>query len=89
MHSIAASLFARKDQLHFFRDIGYQHDTVQHCPLVIEEWEKGRCSCNPYDTFGECCGITELSLVLTECGLFFPDYDDFSCLERYEYHVLP
>lgn len=51
VHSIAASLFARKDQVHFFRDIGYRHDYFQHCPTG-EEWIKGRCSCDPNDTFG-------------------------------------
>ncbi|KAF8163313.1 glycosyltransferase family 15 protein [Crassisporium funariophilum] len=50
VHSIAASLFARKDQLHFFRDIGYRHDPFQHCPSG-EEWIKGRCSCDPNDSF--------------------------------------
>lgn len=51
VHSIAASLFASKDQIHFFRDIGYRHDPFQHCPSG-EEWAKGRCSCDPKDSFG-------------------------------------
>jgi len=50
VHSIAAGLFASKDQIHFFKDIGYQHDSFGHCPQG-KEWEVGRCSCNPYDTF--------------------------------------
>ncbi|KJA27200.1 glycosyltransferase family 15 protein [Hypholoma sublateritium FD-334 SS-4] len=50
VHSIAAALFARKDQLHFFRDIGYKHEFFQHCPSG-KEWEKGRCSCDPNDNF--------------------------------------
>ncbi|KAL9715161.1 hypothetical protein Ac2012v2_001822 [Leucoagaricus gongylophorus] len=50
VHSIAASLFASKDQVHFFRDIGYRHDPFQHCPSG-EEWTKGRCSCDPKDSF--------------------------------------
>ncbi|KAJ3732980.1 glycosyltransferase family 15 protein [Lentinula guzmanii] len=32
VHSIAAALFARRDQIHFFRDIGYKHEPFQHCP---------------------------------------------------------
>ncbi|KAF9069601.1 glycosyltransferase family 15 protein [Rhodocollybia butyracea] len=50
VHSIAAALFARRDQIHFFRDIGYRHDPFQHCPSG-EQWTKGRCSCDPTDTF--------------------------------------
>lgn len=29
MHSIGAALFARKDQIHFFDDIGYRHEPFQ------------------------------------------------------------
>jgi len=50
VHSIAASLFARRDQIHFFDDIGYRHDSFQHCPRG-DAWSQGRCACNPYDTF--------------------------------------
>jgi len=50
VHSIAVSLFARKDQVHFFRDIGYKHEYFQHCPAG-EVWEKGRCSCDSNDSF--------------------------------------
>jgi hypothetical protein len=51
VHSIAASLFARKDQVHFFSDIGYRHSAFQHCPEG-DDWSKGRCSCDPSDSFG-------------------------------------
>ncbi|GAW10328.1 glycosyltransferase family 15 protein [Lentinula edodes] len=50
VHSIAAALFARRDQIHFFRDIGYRHEPFQHCPLG-EQWTRGRCSCDQKDTF--------------------------------------
>lgn len=50
VHSIAVSLFARRDQVHFFRDIGYRHDPFQHCPSG-DEWFQGRCSCDPNDSF--------------------------------------
>jgi alpha 1,2-mannosyltransferase len=50
VHSIAVSLFARKDQVHFFRDIGYKHEYFQHCPNG-EIWEQGHCSCDPNDNF--------------------------------------
>lgn len=51
VHSIAVSLLARRDQVHFFRDIGYRHEPFQHCPSG-EDWEKGHCSCSPGETFG-------------------------------------
>ncbi|KAL1728728.1 glycosyltransferase family 15 protein [Schizophyllum commune] len=50
VHSIAASLFARKDQVHFFRDIGYRHEQIQHCPMG-DLWSAGRCACDPNDSF--------------------------------------
>ncbi|KAG1745244.1 glycosyltransferase family 15 protein [Suillus lakei] len=50
VHSIAAALFARKDQLHFFKDIGYKHAEFAHCPQG-RQWRQGHCSCNPNDNF--------------------------------------
>jgi len=50
VHSIAASLLARKDQVHFFHDMGYRHSPFQHCPSG-DEWSQGRCSCDPNDSF--------------------------------------
>ncbi|KAK7437616.1 hypothetical protein VKT23_018515 [Stygiomarasmius scandens] len=49
VHSIAVALFAPKDQLHFFRDIGYRHEPFQHCPNG-EDWSRGKCTCNSHDT---------------------------------------
>ncbi|TFK33267.1 glycosyltransferase family 15 protein [Crucibulum laeve] len=51
VHSIAASLFARSDQIHFFEEIGYQHDDWSHCPLNKEIWEKGNCDCSRDHSF--------------------------------------
>ncbi|KAF9227899.1 glycosyltransferase family 15 protein [Gyrodon lividus] len=50
IHSIAVSLFAGKDQIHFFKDIGYRHSPFQHCPQG-KDWKKGHCSCDPNDNF--------------------------------------
>lgn len=50
VHSIAAALFTRKDQLHFFKDIGYKHAEFAHCPQG-RQWREGHCSCNPNDSF--------------------------------------
>lgn len=67
IHSIAAALFTRKDQIHFFKDIGelwpyrflvmtnplegYKHAEFAHCPQG-RQWREGHCSCNPNDNFG-------------------------------------
>jgi len=45
VHSIAAALFARKDQVHFFDDIGYRHEPFQHCPQG-EAHTRGKCWCD-------------------------------------------
>jgi alpha 1,2-mannosyltransferase len=82
VHSIAASLFARKDQVHFFNDIGYRHPPFQHCPQG-EAWSKRRCSCNPSDSFGTYnlpCFTGKGALT----QLVEADYQDNSCLRRYE-----
>ncbi|KIK55936.1 glycosyltransferase family 15 protein [Collybiopsis luxurians FD-317 M1] len=51
VHSIAASLFLRRDQIHFFEEIGYQHDDWGHCPIPDDVWEKGTCSCAQGNSF--------------------------------------
>ncbi|GAB7345577.1 hypothetical protein MBLNU457_3881t2 [Dothideomycetes sp. NU457] len=32
IHSLAAGLLLSIDQVHYFRDFGYRHTTIQHCP---------------------------------------------------------
>ncbi|KAJ8657512.1 hypothetical protein O0I10_006814 [Lichtheimia ornata] len=49
VHSIAASLFLSKDEIHFFDDIGYRHDSFMHCPMARELQKK--CHCDAQDTF--------------------------------------
>jgi len=51
VHSIGAALFASKDQIHFFDDIGYEHNPYIHCPRGAGKWEKTKCSCNPERSF--------------------------------------
>ncbi|VDB92017.1 unnamed protein product [Peniophora sp. CBMAI 1063] len=51
VHSIAAALFLPKEQIHFFREIGYFHHPFTHCPREDDIWKAGRCSCNPNDSF--------------------------------------
>ncbi|KAI9472007.1 MAG: nucleotide-diphospho-sugar transferase [Benjaminiella poitrasii] len=45
VHSIFAALYLKRDEVHFFNDIGYKHSIYQHCPA--EEQLVRRCSCNP------------------------------------------
>jgi len=51
VHSIAASLFLPKDQIHFFDEVGYEHNPYTHCPRTEEKWTKGHCGCNPDTSF--------------------------------------
>ncbi|KAF8447942.1 glycosyltransferase family 15 protein [Boletus edulis BED1] len=50
VHSIGAALFARKEQLHFFDDIGYRHEPFQHCPQG-DLHSKSKCWCDPGQNF--------------------------------------
>lgn len=45
IHTLSVALFAPKDKVWFFRDIGYQHDIARHCPR--DGVEAGRCDCEP------------------------------------------
>ncbi|KAF8879574.1 glycosyltransferase family 15 protein [Infundibulicybe gibba] len=51
VHSIAAALFAQKDQIQFFDEIGYEHNPYTHCPQSEEKWRQGRCSCDQKRSF--------------------------------------
>ncbi|KAK6345961.1 alpha 1,2-mannosyltransferase 2.4.1 [Orbilia blumenaviensis] len=51
VHSLAASLLLKKDELHFFDNIAYWHVPFTHCPTSEEDREKYKCSCNPKDNF--------------------------------------
>lgn len=51
IHSIAASLFLPKDQIHFFQEIGYYHLPFSHCP--VDPSEDMACNCTQESSFGE------------------------------------
>ncbi|KAF9002075.1 nucleotide-diphospho-sugar transferase [Cyathus striatus] len=51
VHSIAAALFLPRQQIHFFNEIGYEHNPYTHCPKGEKNWENGRCSCDPAKSF--------------------------------------
>lgn len=49
VHSIAASLFLAKDEIHFFDDIAYFHSPFEHCPMTEERRTDLNCNCSPED----------------------------------------
>ncbi|KAH7886560.1 alpha-1,2-mannosyltransferase [Phlebopus sp. FC_14] len=51
VHSIAASLFVPRSNIHFFNEIGYEHPPYTHCPMNKERWTIGRCSCGQEESF--------------------------------------
>ncbi|KAH3678120.1 hypothetical protein WICMUC_001684 [Wickerhamomyces mucosus] len=59
IHSIAASLFLSKDEIHYFPDVGYFHGPFNNCPINDEFRLDHKCFCNPKDDFtfrGYSCG---------------------------------
>ncbi|KAI5968061.1 KRE2 [Candida pseudojiufengensis] len=59
IHSIAISLFADKNQIHYFDDIGYRHGVYGQCPLNDKFRYDHKCVCKPEDDFtfrGYSCG---------------------------------
>lgn len=53
VHSIAAALFVKKEQIHFWDEIGYEHNPYTHCPQKEKTWKQGKCSCNQQRSFGK------------------------------------
>jgi alpha 1,2-mannosyltransferase len=49
VHSIAAALLLKKEEIHWFRDIGYKHNPFTHCPEEKEMQLK--CHCDPKENF--------------------------------------
>ncbi|KAJ2785642.1 hypothetical protein GGI15_001843 [Coemansia interrupta] len=45
VHAIAAALLLRKEEVHYFEDIGYYHNPWTNCPLGPEA--RLRCHCDP------------------------------------------
>ncbi|KAJ7226807.1 glycosyltransferase family 15 protein, partial [Mycena pura] len=58
VHSIAAGLFASRDQLQFFEEIGYEHNPYTHCPKDPGMWERGKCGCDPGRSFADYDGYS-------------------------------
>ncbi|KAI9729195.1 MAG: alpha 1,2-mannosyltransferase 2.4.1 [Cirrosporium novae-zelandiae] len=51
VHSIAAGLLLKKEELHFFDDIAYYHVPFTHCPTGEKRRLDLKCHCNPKDNF--------------------------------------
>nr|GAT52212.1 alpha-1,2-mannosyltransferase [Mycena chlorophos] len=48
IHTLGAALFLRKDQIHFFNEIGYWHIPLTHCPTGPAH-ARGNCQCEEKD----------------------------------------
>ncbi|KAK2624514.1 hypothetical protein QTJ16_006464 [Diplocarpon rosae] len=51
VHSIAAGLMLKKEEIHFFNDIAYYHVPFTHCPTGEKTRLELKCHCNPKDNF--------------------------------------
>jgi alpha 1,2-mannosyltransferase len=51
VHSIAAALMLKKEEIHFFNDIAYYHVPFTHCPTGEQYRLERKCHCNPKDNF--------------------------------------
>jgi alpha 1,2-mannosyltransferase len=51
VHSLAAGLMLKKDEIHFFDDIAYWHVPFTHCPTSEKRRNDLKCHCNPKDNF--------------------------------------
>jgi hypothetical protein len=69
VHSIAAALFTNKRDLHFFREIGYEHNPYTHCPKENDLWERGKCQCDQTRSFGACLSLSLPVVVFVSLSL--------------------
>ncbi|KAL2267314.1 hypothetical protein VTJ83DRAFT_4591 [Remersonia thermophila] len=51
VHSIAAGLMLKREEIHFFNDIAYYHVPFTHCPTGEKLRTALKCHCNPDDNF--------------------------------------
>ena len=51
VHSIAAGLLLKKEEIQFFNDIAYYHVPFTHCPTGEQTRIDLKCHCNPKDNF--------------------------------------
>ncbi|KAI9485446.1 MAG: nucleotide-diphospho-sugar transferase [Benjaminiella poitrasii] len=53
VHSIAAALFLKKSEVHFFYDMGYFHDPILHCPSEPSWLPIKKCNCDPSNSMDD------------------------------------
>jgi len=46
VHTLAVGMFLQMNEVHYFRDIGYRHSTMSHCPTIPEGCAL-QCACKP------------------------------------------
>ncbi|ORZ03673.1 nucleotide-diphospho-sugar transferase [Syncephalastrum racemosum] len=51
VHSLAVAMMLKKDEVHFFNDIGYKHNPLMHCPT--ESYLQKSCHCDGGENFEE------------------------------------
>lgn len=49
VHTLAVALLMDPNEVHFFEEIGYDHDGILHCP---EGGLNKKCRCNPHQDTG-------------------------------------
>ncbi|KAJ2322700.1 hypothetical protein GGI00_005848 [Coemansia sp. RSA 2681] len=77
IHSIAASMLLRKDQIHWFEDIGYRHPGNAHCP-------------NKPEMSRNCVCDQGMNIMYTNmCGRRFKEVKDITKNEALELASLP
>lgn len=73
VHSIAAGIMLKKEEIHFFNDIAYYHVPFTHCPTGEKLRTELQCHCNPKDNFDwkgyscKTCILLCLSSNICEC----------------------
>lgn len=72
VHSIAATFFLSRSQVHFFDDIGYRHSPYIRCPQDEQSHLSGRCSCERKNNFG---------ILLDNINI---DYEGYSCMRQWD-----
>jgi alpha 1,2-mannosyltransferase len=65
VHSIAAGLLLKKEDIHFFNEIAYYHVPFTHCPTGEQTRLDLKCHCNPSDNFDWKGYSCKLSLLLS------------------------
>lgn len=49
VHSLAVGMFLRHDEVFYFKDIGYYHPPIKHCPADATWRKRQNCDCDPSD----------------------------------------